>query len=99
MQWWKVDSAIDRLIGERLADLHERAVRAELFEWRREPEGRLAEMIVLDEFFSRLPVAANASRLTSNEARSPLLQMDSASSRSPSLAINSRRPEPTPRAN
>jgi hypothetical protein len=99
VQSWKVDPALDRLISERFADLHERAVRAELFVSRREPEGRPAEMIVLEEFFSRLPVAANASRLTSNEARSPLLQMDSASSRSPSLAINSRRPEPAPRAN
>lgn len=49
-QWWKVDAALDRLITERFADLHARAARAELFEWRREPEGRLAEILVLDQF-------------------------------------------------
>jgi uncharacterized protein (DUF924 family) len=49
-QWWKVDAALDRLITERFADLHARAARAELFAWRREPEGRLAEILVLDQF-------------------------------------------------
>ena len=49
-QWWKVDAALDRLIAERFAELHARAARAELFEWRREPEGRLAEILVLDQF-------------------------------------------------
>jgi uncharacterized protein (DUF924 family) len=49
-QWWKVDAELDRLIAERFSDLHARATRSELFEWRREPEGRLAEIIVLDQF-------------------------------------------------
>lgn len=49
-QWWKADAALDRLIAERFAELHARAARAELFEWRREPQGRLAEIVVLDQF-------------------------------------------------
>lgn len=49
-QWWKVDPAFDRLIMERFGELHARAARAELFEWRSEPRGRLAEVIVLDQF-------------------------------------------------
>ena len=49
-QWWKVDPALDRLITERFWDLHAQAARAELFEWRRAPEGRLAEILVLDHF-------------------------------------------------
>lgn len=49
-QWWKVDAGFDRLIRERFGDLHERATRAELFEWRHDPQGRLAEVIVLDQF-------------------------------------------------
>ncbi len=49
-QWWKVDAELDRLTTERFCDVHERASRSELFEWRREPEGRLAEIIVLDQF-------------------------------------------------
>ena len=35
---------------ERFSELHARAGRSELFEWRREPRGRLAEIIVLDQF-------------------------------------------------
>lgn len=49
-QWWKVDAALDQLIVERFSELHGRATRAELFEWRNEPRGRLAEIIVLDQF-------------------------------------------------
>lgn len=49
-QWWKVDAAFDQLIKERFSELHGRATRAELFEWRNEPRGRLAEIIVLDQF-------------------------------------------------
>ena len=49
-QWWKVDPHFDRLIVERFGDLHRRAAQAELFEWRSEPRGRLAEVIVLDQF-------------------------------------------------
>ncbi len=49
-QWWKVDAAFDALIGSRFGDLHERARRCELFGWRATPEGRLAEVIALDQF-------------------------------------------------
>jgi len=49
-QWWKVDPAFDRLIAERFGDLHRRAACAELFEWRADPRGRLAEVLVLDQF-------------------------------------------------
>jgi uncharacterized protein (DUF924 family) len=49
-QWWKVDPAFDELVAERFADIHAQAVRAELFKWRNTPQGRLAEVIVLDQF-------------------------------------------------
>lgn len=49
-QWWKVDAAFDDLIRERFGALHEQALRCELFGWRATPEGRLAEVIVLDQF-------------------------------------------------
>jgi len=48
--WWKKDDAFDALLIERFSDTHARAIRCELFEWRKEPEGRLAEIIVLDQF-------------------------------------------------
>jgi uncharacterized protein (DUF924 family) len=49
-QWWKVDPAFDRLIAERFGELHQQACKAELFDWRADPHGRLAEVIVLDQF-------------------------------------------------
>ncbi len=53
-QWWKADPEFDRLIAERFSEIHERATRSELFEWRAEPKGRLAEIIVLDQFSRNL---------------------------------------------
>ena len=48
--WWKKDEVFDALLVEQFADTHTRATRCELFKWREEPEGRLAEIIVLDQF-------------------------------------------------
>ena len=53
-QWWKVDPAFDQLIADRFGVLHYQAVRAELFAWRTDPHGRLAEVIVLDQFSRNL---------------------------------------------
>jgi len=49
-QWWTVDPAFDDLIRTRFGALHDQARRCELFAWRATPEGRLAEVIVLDQF-------------------------------------------------
>lgn len=49
-QWWKVDPALDELIRSRFAALHQAANAGELYGWRTQPQGRLAEIIVLDQF-------------------------------------------------
>lgn len=49
-QWWKKDPAFDALIRERFGDVHRAAGRGELFAWRNVAAGRLAEVIVLDQF-------------------------------------------------
>src|SRR3954470_4754919 len=49
-QWWKRDAELDRTITERFGKLHAAAARCELFQWRTTPEGRLAEVLVLDQF-------------------------------------------------
>ena len=49
-QCWKKDDDFDVLLIERFSALHARAVRGELYAWRTEAEGRLAEIIVLDQF-------------------------------------------------
>ena len=48
--WWSVDPAFDALVAGRFGPLLEQALRCELFGWRVTPEGRLAEVIVLDQF-------------------------------------------------
>lgn len=49
-QWWSQDEQFDGLIVDRFSDIHSKAVRCELFEWRQTADGRLAEIIVLDQF-------------------------------------------------
>ncbi|MBL4782064.1 MAG: DUF924 domain-containing protein [Porticoccaceae bacterium] len=49
-QWWKKSADFDALIREKFADLHQSATHCELAVWRRRPLGRLAEIIVLDQF-------------------------------------------------
>lgn len=49
-QWWKRDPAFDRLIATRFLSILEQAARAELSAWRTSVPGRLAEIIVLDQF-------------------------------------------------
>ena len=49
-QWWVKSEAFDRQIAERFGDLHQAACRCELHEWRETAAGRLAEIIVLDQF-------------------------------------------------
>lgn len=49
-QWWRKDDDFDQLIRRRFADIHDKAQKCELFGWRTSPRGRLAEIIVLDQF-------------------------------------------------
>jgi uncharacterized protein (DUF924 family) len=48
--WWSADPELDERICVRFGRLLERAAAAELFAWRRSARGRLAEVIVLDQF-------------------------------------------------
>lgn len=48
--WWSANPVFDELIRSRFGDTLRRAVQGELSGWRDEPEGRLAEIIVLDQF-------------------------------------------------
>ena len=49
-QWWKADPAFDALVAQRFGGLHAGAAQGELAGWRRSAEGRLAEVLVLDQF-------------------------------------------------
>ncbi|MBY0400415.1 DUF924 domain-containing protein [Myxococcota bacterium] len=49
-QWWTASDALDREIGDRFGTVHAAGARCELDGWRATAEGRLAEIIVLDQF-------------------------------------------------
>ncbi len=49
-QWFGNDSIFDELIRSRFLETHRQVVAGESAAWRTTPEGRLAEIIVLDQF-------------------------------------------------
>ena len=52
--WWKKDADFDQLIDERFEITHHMATQGALAPWRETPLGRLAEIIVLDQFSRNL---------------------------------------------
>lgn len=48
--WWIKDEAFDQLLKDRYRELLDAAAQGELYAWRDHPLGRLAEIIVLDQF-------------------------------------------------
>ena len=49
-QWWRQSDELDSQIRERFGSMHALASKCELYGWRVVPLGRLAEIIVLDQF-------------------------------------------------
>ena len=49
-KWWVVDQDFDRRIEAKFLPILQQAAQGELFSWRTVPEGRLAEIIILDQF-------------------------------------------------
>lgn len=49
-QWWEKDNALDKRIQARFEAIHQQASQCELYQWRKTAKGRLAEIIVLDQF-------------------------------------------------
>ena len=52
--WFKKDADFDRMLNQRFGVLHTQASLGELSAWRDTPHGRLAEIIVLDQFSRNL---------------------------------------------
>src|SRR5690554_599831 len=48
--WWEKDQAVDQLLEQRFGQVLQQASHGELYSWRTEARGRLAEIIVLDQF-------------------------------------------------
>lgn len=53
-RWWKKDPAFDQVIRERFGEAYARAARGELDDWAQTPRGRVALVIVLDQFSRNL---------------------------------------------
>ena len=49
-RWWRKDAAFDQLIGDRFAGLHEAVSAGQRDEWLATAQGRLAYILVLDQF-------------------------------------------------
>ena len=49
-QWFIKNNQVDTIIKERFADIYQQAASGELYQWRQTAEGRLAEIIILDQF-------------------------------------------------
>lgn len=48
--WWKNDPLFDKVISKKFGQLYAQAANCELVDWRKTSHGRLAEIIVLDQF-------------------------------------------------
>lgn len=52
--WFRSSAELDQQIQQRFGELHAKACQCELACWRQSPQGRLAEIIVLDQFSRNL---------------------------------------------
>ena len=52
--WFVKDLAFDTMLKRRFSDIHQQAAAGELVHWRQKPLGKLAEIIVLDQFSRNL---------------------------------------------
>tara|TARA_R110001606_G_scaffold160330_1_gene304288 strand:+ start:885 stop:1424 length:540 start_codon:yes stop_codon:yes gene_type:complete len=49
-QWWEKDTDFDQMLSNRFGEIHQQVVQCELCHWRESALGRLAEIIVIDQF-------------------------------------------------
>lgn len=64
--WFRKSTKLDRRIAERFGATHEAAAQGELSRWRATPEGRLAEILVLDQFSRN--IHRNSARAFANDS-------------------------------
>lgn len=52
--WFKQSDEFDQLIDDKFNHIHQQASQCELWNWRHNIQGRLAEIIILDQFSRNL---------------------------------------------
>ena len=83
------DAALDATIRARFGDTLEAAARCELFAWRATPQGRLAEILVLDQFSRN--VYRDTPRAVAQDAQALVLAQELvASTQDRSLSVEQR---------
>lgn len=50
LNWFVQNDEFDNLIKSKYAQIHQKAVKCELYHWRNDIKGRLAEIIIVDQF-------------------------------------------------
>ncbi len=78
-QWWVKNEEFDKLILDKFLDLHKKAAKFELFEWRKFPRGRLAEIIILDQLSRN--IYRNTPKAFENDLLALSLSQDAISNR------------------
>ncbi len=49
-QWWQKDVDFDQIVKKRFSEIHRAATLGECSRWRRQQQGRVAEILILDQF-------------------------------------------------
>ena len=49
-QWWKKDKKFDNFLRLRFSEIHSLAIKSKLISWRISEKGRLAEILLIDQF-------------------------------------------------
>ena len=81
--WWVTDSSFDNEIKDRFTNLVSQATQGELYAWRKEPKGRLAEIILLDQFSRN--IFRNTPRAFSNDQVALVLAQEAVEAKVPNV--------------
>ncbi|MEQ1721428.1 MAG: DUF924 family protein [Nitrosomonas sp.] len=81
--WWIADPIFDSRIKDRFIHLLNQAEKGELYGWRKEPKGRLAEIIVLDQFSRN--IYRNTPKAFLNDAMALVLAQEAVRLKAPKL--------------
>ncbi|CAG9932714.1 DUF924 family protein [Candidatus Nitrotoga arctica] len=79
--WWVTDSSFDNEIKDRFTNLVSQAAQGGLYAWRKEPKGRLAEIILIDQFSRN--IFRNTPRAFSNDQMALVLAQEAVEAKVP----------------
>jgi Bacterial protein of unknown function (DUF924)/Bacteriocin-protection, YdeI or OmpD-Associated/Domain of unknown function (DUF1905) len=84
-QWWRADPSFDAVVAQRFGALHAAASAGELSAWRAQPQGRLAELLVLDQFSRN--IHRGTARAFASDAMALALAQEAVAGQHPRLRV------------